>query len=372
MRRIWFFNPENDLALAANRENYTAPPAAMRLRRSGEVLPLWLGAPGDCFVCSGVDDLWLADVERRFGIKLSPWNHVAVGTPEPWGWSRAARKTFERVGIPKETLPSDDMLDRYRDLSHRRTGVAVHTRLSQVLDFGVWQPGTEVSSADELESLLRRQPYSVVKLPWSSSGRGISFTDGRTLAAVVAQASGAIKRYGSVIVERRAVRIADFAMLFLIGKSCARFQGLSLFRVDEHGRYAGNYIGSQHSIEAVLAAMYSPERLQEVAAVLECVLYDVLGGQYSGPVGVDMLLARDEGGVVLHPTVEVNLRYTMGFVALALERFVDGDATFTVERGDVTSKCRSVVVDGRITSGRMALNPPGADFTFVLSKKEVQ
>jgi hypothetical protein len=53
--------------------------------------------------------------------------------------------------------------------------------------------------------------------------------------------------------------------------------------------------------------------LERVAALVCARLHEE---GYCGPVGVDALEHR--GG--LHPLLEVNARYTMGFVALAVER----------------------------------------------------
>ena len=40
----------------------------------------------------------------------------------------------------------------------------------------------------------------------------------------------------------------------------------------------------------------------------------IIDGKYVGPFGVDMMIAEEQ----LHPCVEINLRRTMGHVALAL------------------------------------------------------
>lgn len=369
MRRIWLFNPENDLALAADKAAYTAPPAAVQLRNAGAALPMWLGSPGDFFICDGVNDAWLTDMQARFGLEVNPWDRVTPGIPTPWGWSKAARTTFERRGIPAGALPPDNVLDIRRNLSHRATSVKVYEALAGKLSFVIWPAPVEVRSASELKRLLAAQPYSVVKLPWSSSGRGVTFADATNVKSVISRAEGAIARYGSVTVEKRARRLADFAMLFTVGGGTARFQGLSLFKADDRGRYGSNFVGPQHTAAALLGSLYPLDRLMAVAAALADVLPQVLGPSYAGPVGVDMLLGADDDGgkAVLDPVVELNLRYTMGFVALALERFTAGEATFHIERGDVTAACRPEICDGKLVSGSLALTPPGGAFTFVLS-----
>ena len=47
MAVLHLFNPENDLALAADMACYTPPPAAVRLRSRGALLPLWFASEGD-------------------------------------------------------------------------------------------------------------------------------------------------------------------------------------------------------------------------------------------------------------------------------------------------------------------------------------
>lgn len=49
-------------------------------------------------------------------------------------------------------------------------------------------------------------------------------------------------------------------------------------------------------------------------------------GRYKGPFGVDMMIVAcgDQNGFLLHPCVEINLRRTMGHVALALSPYLKG------------------------------------------------
>ena len=49
-------------------------------------------------------------------------------------------------------------------------------------------------------------------------------------------------------------------------------------------------------------------------------LHEVIGHQYTGPFGVDMMiLAKSDGnGFLIHPCVEINLRHTMGHVAIEM------------------------------------------------------
>ena len=52
----------------------------------------------------------------------------------------------------------------------------------------------------------------------------------------------------------------------------------------------------------------------------------LIEGKYQGPFGVDMMVVTrdDEEGFLLQPCVEINLRRTMGHVALSLTPFMEG------------------------------------------------
>jgi hypothetical protein len=39
---------------------------------------------------------------------------------------------------------------------------------------------------------------------------------------------------------------------------------------------------------------------------------------YEGPFGIDMMIVASNDGCLLHPCIEINLRRTMGHVALSL------------------------------------------------------
>lgn len=45
-------------------------------------------------------------------------------------------------------------------------------------------------------------------------------------------------------------------------------------------------------------------------------LGDALRNVYAGPLGIDMMVVRQDDTLLLHPCVEMNLRATMGHVAL--------------------------------------------------------
>lgn len=372
MKRLLLFNPENDIALAAATANFTPPLAARQLRDAGAMLPMWYADGGDKVLAAGVNARWLDTMRERFGIDVDVMSD-AMGAdlqPSPWGWSLAVRRRFADAGVAERLLPSDEKIECWRQLSHRRTASQLCLRLAQNLDFEIAQPAVEIADADVLRLYLQGQPESIVKSPWSSSGRGL--IDCRTLsdAEVIRRCEGVIRRQGSVMVERAYERVSDFAMLFRCAEGRCSYQGLSVFDTDAGGNYCGNLLADESILRSRLGALYPLDRLDAVAAELEVLITEMIACDYDGPLGVDMLLARTSEGLLLDATVELNLRMTMGFVAHELSNryLADGRVgRYRVERGFCDATADTMMVDDhKMTTGRMNLTPPGGMFSFVV------
>ena len=101
---LHIFNPEHDIALASNLSNFTAPRAGRQLRTDLWWMPrLW---------AQENDVVWMK------GVQLGGLPITAV---EPWGWDRAICAELRRAGVKDEVLPTDEMVQHIRQLSHRRT-----------------------------------------------------------------------------------------------------------------------------------------------------------------------------------------------------------------------------------------------------------
>lgn len=374
MRRLYLFNPDNDLALASGQANFTPPKAALALRNAGSALPLWYGDHGDYVISPGINARWYDSMVETFAIGPDIYDHNPSGlTPAPWGWSLAARRTFELNGLTADQLPDNDTLQRLRNLSHRRTASLLNEAIASDLDFPIAPAAAEFHSIDDLSRYLHDHPASIVKSPWSCSGRGLLDTRHVDRAETLRRCEGTINRQGSVMVETAYDRTADFAMLFDCKYGNCSFVGYSLFDADVSGAYTGNILAPDSVLLDRLGHRYPSQRLTEVSEALRRAIETNIAPFYTGPLGIDMLLAAmPDGSTLLDATVEVNLRMTMGRVAHEFTRryLTEGsEGYFSViphRAGTDSDSLKPIVENLRLKNGSVSLTPPGNAFDFIV------
>ncbi|MDR2233313.1 MAG: hypothetical protein LBE56_09340, partial [Tannerella sp.] len=102
------------------------------------------------------------------------------------------------------------------------------------------------------------------------------------------------------------------------GQGNIEFEGLAVFSTTSKGIYSGNMLGTKEMLERELTKYVSGEQLQKIKETLTDVLASLLGRDYQGFLGVDMLIYRSRHSFAIHPCIEINLRRTMGLVALQI------------------------------------------------------
>lgn len=370
MSRLHLFFPENDLALASGLDFYTPPPAAAALHRAGSCLPLWFASCGDSIAVAERDVAWLNDSADRFGIEASAYRGLPAGLkPAPWGWSRAARTAFRRLGFDNPTMPSDNALERLRMLSHRRTAIALRNAIEKIMpDARLTPAAEELFTTDDIAAYLKHEPRTLLKLPWSSSGRGLVAMVPDLQGRMQAQIQGMLRRQGSVCAEPRLPKRSDFALLYHYGNGRADYRGLSLFQTEGLGAYSGNVLAPQQMLHNHLRRQCHAGTFDNLPLAIGEALGQVLGTDYEGPLGVDMMILADSDRLAL---VELNLRNTMGHMSMELyaNRIAYGSiGMFSIVPASGRSSCGEAH-HRRMTRGIHYLNPAGHDFDFRVSLK---
>lgn len=336
------FNPSHDEALAANYPYYYPSTIARRLQTEWGLLPIFWAEPGDCIL---VDDdtlqhlttnplpadnthVWreLTGKVKFIGTRqLTPKFWPQVCRIMPWGWDPLVRQRLRKCGAPETLLPTDEALAHIRQLSSRESTVRLLPRLVAGLQRrGIEAIGqtTLARSLSEVNSCISRWQRVVCKSLWSCSGRGVFVADGQLTPSDTGRLQRLFREQGSVEVQKAYDRLLDFALEFCIDSAengpSVRYLGASAFQTNATGGYAGNIVAPQTLIEEQILKAFSTDKawLQTVIGVVQTEAAALLADHYEGPFGIDMMAVRTPQGVALMPCIELNLRRTMGHVAL--------------------------------------------------------
>ena len=326
--KLLVFNPEHDLALAANLSNFTAPHAGRQLRADLGFIPAIWAAANDFVLVENVEDAerrFLRLTRRPFGrfIAKELLCKLQFSAVDVWGWDLAIRAYLLRWGVDAAVMPTVTQIDAIRQLSHRRYAMQLLERLQM--------PGTigrscETDQMEMIADRLQSGEHLVVKAPWSSSGRGVRFMEGDMNIYDNGWVRHVIEKQGSVMVEPYYNKVKDFGMEFVSdGKGIVSYVGLSLFQTS-NGAYTGNILASEDEKEYMISRYISVDLLKAIRQKICTLMGVLLKDRYAGAFGIDMMVVRrDDGdGFLLHPCVEINLRRTMGHVAISLTEHCSG------------------------------------------------
>ena len=312
------FNPENDLALADGGANYCPPPAAVQIAYDLGVLPLWFADEGDTVLLSDAVHGNYCSMQSLVFNLAAPYNDELkrdITAIRPWGWSLQIKRRLKAMGFAEKILPTDKEINMLRDLSNRRTAISV---LKILKEHGMDVPAIPLylTSLDDVAAFVESVPRSVVKAPWSGSGKGIMWGLGRVELPLENFCKGVIRRQGGVVCEHFLDSVQEFAMEFFATEDSVRFAGYSLFE-SEKGGYSGNLLAPDTELERMLSQHITLDVIRSVRDNLCDILSSLLlGSGYNGYLGVDMMIYRDDDGHQrLYPCMEINLRMNMGVVA---------------------------------------------------------
>lgn len=325
--KLHIFNPEHDIALAYNQRYLMVPHAAKELRMNLGFIPSLWADSGDCVLVDDVPFAIKASSALGIGkadilfVEVSQLASLSFDEVCPWGWDRRLRTQLLDAGVDSNLLPCDDVLDDIRFLSGRQQTKAALTSIRQGIEDKTCGKSYWCTSMDSIKNVAGRFGNVVFKAPWSSSGRGIRYVTGGTLSVSTAGwARNIIATQGGVMAEPYYNKVKDFGMEFYSkGDGNVEYCGLSLFDT-QNGAYTGNIISSENNKLDMLSRFVSEELIDVIKQ--RCLGY--FGSQfrykYKGAFGIDMMIvaADDKNGFLIHPCVEVNLRNTMGHLAISL------------------------------------------------------
>ena len=317
MKRVYLFNPENDMALAANVDRYTAPPRIRALRDNLAILPMWIAEPGSRIIAPDGD----ASLIEKYIKHLDALDDIDIYggqqmKPTPWGWSRPVRHEFERLGLDCDA--DDVLMEKLKYLSNRETSIELLKRLDAK---GIDTPllPRMCFSVAEAKDAVHSFGDAVLKMPWSSSGRGIVRIADGDFRVYENWTAGAVRRQGSVVCEAYLDKVQDFAMEYRARCGKVEFCGYSVFFNDKRLSYDHALVATTGRLRRCLLEYMDASTLDRLQTAVAQSLSELIPEAYDGYVGVDMMVYRKpDGSMAVNPCVEMNLRTTMGVVSACL------------------------------------------------------
>jgi hypothetical protein len=296
---------ENELAHRVGA--YRRPASFESLNRRLAPHLLWLARAGDALlVPEPWDENLKSEAERREVELISP-NSLEPQTNRvftPWGWTQSAAAVGAKFGA---VVPSISF-ETVRRVNSKLWSHALETEL------GVSQRGARTARTfEELREVVARECAQaddkwVIKSPFGFAARGRVLGRGPVIAEP--QAKWSLRRLSegeTLLFEPWLEVTREYGVVSeIFTDGTTELRGISDLQANGAGTGFGYLLGRRPT----------PERVRELEDIAGLVCKQLFVEGYHGPVGIDAL--EHAGG--LRPLLEINARYTMGFVAVAVER----------------------------------------------------
>ncbi len=330
---LHIFNPEHDIALAADNEKFTASHVVRQLRADIGFIPSLWAEEGDLVLLD--DSPSLPDTETHLlpfmnNVEYIQWKDLKeLSTDnlkiEAWGWDNVLKYKLNNAseGTLDNILPDDEYISGIREMSSRKWAASHLLQNLVDADSSFIGAAEVIYNFEELGNPLSipsgKGSYQyVMKAPWSSSGRGLRYIDLQKTGInshQIGWIKNIIKRQGYIMIEPYYNKVMDFGMEFMAhGNGEIEYCGLSVFDTI-NGEYAGNLLTSEEEKIKLLGNYIDIAKLDIIKETIKESFNKNNRISYTGPFGIDMMITD---GSKIHPCVELNLRRTMGHVALAL------------------------------------------------------
>jgi len=300
-------NADFEHELAQGGGAYRRPASYEELNRRLAPHLLWLARAGDALLVAEPWPEKLQSEAARRQVDLVSLHRPKPQTNRiftPWGWTRCAAETGERAGAIVEPL-SFELVAR---VNSKLWSHALEAEL------GIAPDGAATAATfEELEERVARAcPNAddkwVIKSPYGFAARERVL--GRGPVIELPQDKWSRRRLSlgeTLLFEPWLEVVREYGVVLEIFRDGAvEVRGVSDLQTNGAGTGTGYLLGRKPP----------SNRMHELESIAQVVASRLFAEGYHGPAGVDAL----EHARGLRPLLEVNARYTMGFVALAVER----------------------------------------------------
>ena len=375
---IHCFNPfaEEELAASLRGENFTPKKSAAAMESDVEMVMLaWCRRDDILFMRERPSIEHLIALQRA-GFQLPEFmtedelDGRKLGGMRPWAWSPEVSKKWQaradqvspkvawqwRDALPAEWLSKQAGVDLLKHLGEEAPLVSDDVEAIR----------------EEVERIHADGPV-LLKGIHSCAGRSHLKVEPSEWENALDWVKANLDRHGKLLVEPWVERVADFSMLYEMTPDGVESVGASVIENDAHGRYLGTRVAAKWTTlleDEVTTWLHREVDIQQwIEERWPEALQKLLPG-YIGPVGIDCMVWRDGEGLNWSPVVEVNVRMTMGRVALELagkSRPGRSGRLRILRKGEVSEEELAELQSGSLQSGSVLLNDPSQAKEFYVA-----
>ncbi len=382
------------MALANGTISYMPPKNLQTFEKDLAFLPSYFAENDDAIIMDAKPDLKFLKTWFELGlpklnylsfseIKASiPYNHL-----RPWSWDQTVHHKFKNIlsncsddfkQSPNYTWNNEHKLFFSRN-SANRVQKYISKNVINRSNVYIPCPAINIYSIEEMHEWLKNKNRAIIKMPWSSSGRGIHIIDEKSGKNINYDwIKGAIKQQGFVTAEPLLKKVFDYSFQLNINRNgTIDCLGYSYFINDSKGHFIGgniNWPPKKNEVSEFLNNSTLQEATKLLISGIKTIEPHIF---YEGPIGVDAIVYLDDkGNYKIHPCVDINWRYNMGLININLPRFVHEKskgkwlvgAFKSGEWNQFILKSKElnplVIVDDRIKSGFINMTPSNENAKF--------
>jgi uncharacterized ferritin-like protein (DUF455 family) len=351
---LWLYNPFCDAEIARGKPGFSPKAAPKRWAEDLEHLPMFLASSQDVVLVSKKPGLtWLSSMKDA-GFAIPEWaskdtltlKEPKLGGFEPWGWSPESLEFFRPIESRLTATPdgnaawcktlfaaqeysatplggifskawSVEFLKLWMDQHpHESQSLGSQTSVGRI--FSDW-PAAKAF----LQNALQSGTPMVAKAPWSTSGNGVRrvLHEKELEGPLGGWIQNILLTQSSVVLEPWLDKVDDLSIQIEIKPDGIQVLEARRFLTGPQFEYRGTFLGPFRECMSSSSLRFFSQVLPIWKTLARDLGHALKALGYQGPVGIDaMIYQRSDGTLALKPIVEINPRWTMGRVALSLEK----------------------------------------------------
>ncbi len=323
---VYFFNPASEMEALFPEHCFTVPSAVQDVAHDLASLMMFVTQGDDVVITEERPSTEFLTLYRDAGFLLpqfADWPELTNRTItrfEPWGRTKYSQKMIESF---KGRIIENQLTVAPEHIYSKRWAVETFGSSGEFPSKIV----TDTKAAvDETAAFLAENDSPlVIKAPYGSSGRNMIRAMRPGLEPrQITWIESTLKSQKALICEPWVEKVTDLSVQLQVSANGPRILGITNFLTDKRGQYIGHFLGKKfhHLSQDFHREFHRQEFQKQLELKAEEIGLRLFTEGYRGAAGVDAFVYKNGEAMRLRSFVEVNPRFTMGRIALELEKMV--------------------------------------------------